>query len=387
MVTMQKLTLYNIGQIKTAEIDFGDLTVLVGPQATGKSIFLQFFKLLIDTGHILSELKKHGLDWKKDKSEFLDIYFGEGMRGLWRNSSQIVVENVPHDLGKLISRQKRDKEEKLFFIPAQRVITLGKGWPRPFTDYSPGDPFVVRQFSDHLRLLMEKGFGDSDKLFPQPRRLKIEIRDLLKNTVFSSFGLEIDKQHGPQKRLILRTEGQKQALPFMVWSAGQREFVPLLLGAYWLSPGAGATRREPIEWVVIEELEMGLHPKAVAAALLLVLDLLARDYRVCLSTHSTHVLDVVWAIQTIQQRGAPSAKLLEIFDAEPTQQMRWMIDRAAKKRAKVFYFDPETEMTKDISNLDPGATSEGEAGWGGLSEFSGRVAEVVAEVVSDGQEQ
>src|SRR6516225_1302054 len=99
---------------------------------------------------------------------------------------------------------------------------------------------------------------------------------------------------------------------------------------------------------------MGLHPKAVAAALLLVLDLLARDYRVCLSTHSTHVLDVVWAIQTIQQRGAPSAKLLEIFDAEPTQQMRWMIDRAAKKRAKVFYFDPETEMTKDISNLDPG---------------------------------
>ncbi|MEK7856028.1 MAG: ATP-binding protein, partial [Acidobacteriota bacterium] len=180
---MRKLTLRHIGQIKNAEIEFGDLTVLVGPQATGKSIFLQFFKLLIDSGHILAELKKHGLDWKKEKSRFLDIYFGEGMHGLWRSHSQILVEDIVDDFDKLISRQRKDKNEKLFFIPAQRVLTLGKGWPRPFTDYSPGDPFVVRQFSDHLRLLMEKGFGESDKLFPRTGRLKTEIRDLLQETV------------------------------------------------------------------------------------------------------------------------------------------------------------------------------------------------------------
>jgi hypothetical protein len=386
LLQMRKLTLKHIGQIKKAEIEFGDLTVLVGPQATGKSIFLQFFKLLIDSGHILAELKKHGLDWKKERSPFLDIYFGEGMRGLWRGQSEILVDDFSHAFNKLIERQKRDKDEKLFFIPAQRVITLGKGWPRPFTDYSPGDPFVVRQFSDHLRVLMEKGFGETDKLFPHTRRLKTEIRDLLQETVFSSFELEIDREHGPQKRLILRTQGQEQALPFMVWSAGQREFVPLLLGLFWLLPGAAATRREPIEWVVIEELEMGLHPKAVSAALLLVLDLLARGYRVCLSTHSTHVLDVVWAMKTIQDQRAPAVKLLDIFDAQPTQQMRSMIERTATKSAKVYYFDPKTKETKGISNLDPGASSEGESGWGGLSEFSGRVAEVVAGVVNDAGE-
>jgi predicted ATP-dependent endonuclease of OLD family len=50
------LQVLNAGQIKDAKIEFGDLTVLVGPQATGKSIFLQLFKLLIDTGAVLAEM-------------------------------------------------------------------------------------------------------------------------------------------------------------------------------------------------------------------------------------------------------------------------------------------------------------------------------------------
>ena len=46
----------------------------------------------------------------------------------------------------------------------------------------------------------------------------------------------------------------------MVWSAGQREFVPLLLGMYWLMPPAKISPAQRLEWVVIEEPEMGLHP-------------------------------------------------------------------------------------------------------------------------------
>ena len=46
------LRIENVGQIKKAEIDFGDLTVFVGPQATGKSIALQLLKLLLDTGQV-----------------------------------------------------------------------------------------------------------------------------------------------------------------------------------------------------------------------------------------------------------------------------------------------------------------------------------------------
>lgn len=43
---MKKLSINNLGPIRNAEVGFGDLTVLVGPQATGKSLFLQILKLV-----------------------------------------------------------------------------------------------------------------------------------------------------------------------------------------------------------------------------------------------------------------------------------------------------------------------------------------------------
>jgi predicted ATPase len=53
---MATLELNNIGQIKKAKVTFGDLTVLVGNQATGKSLFLQMYKLTQDIGFIKNEL-------------------------------------------------------------------------------------------------------------------------------------------------------------------------------------------------------------------------------------------------------------------------------------------------------------------------------------------
>lgn len=42
------LNLRNLGPIREADLTFGDLTVLTGPQASGKSIALQVLKLAID---------------------------------------------------------------------------------------------------------------------------------------------------------------------------------------------------------------------------------------------------------------------------------------------------------------------------------------------------
>jgi DNA repair ATPase RecN len=51
---MTTLRIESLGQIKEAALTFGDLTVLVGPQATGKSIALQLLKLMVDAGQSLS---------------------------------------------------------------------------------------------------------------------------------------------------------------------------------------------------------------------------------------------------------------------------------------------------------------------------------------------
>jgi predicted ATP-dependent endonuclease of OLD family len=47
---MKTLNINYLGQIKEASLSFGDLTVLIGPQATGKSIALQLLKLMLDAG-------------------------------------------------------------------------------------------------------------------------------------------------------------------------------------------------------------------------------------------------------------------------------------------------------------------------------------------------
>ena len=56
---IETINIKNFGPIGNAEIQFADLTILVGPQACGKSILLQMFKLLKDKKHILQTLDKY----------------------------------------------------------------------------------------------------------------------------------------------------------------------------------------------------------------------------------------------------------------------------------------------------------------------------------------
>lgn len=378
---MPTLKIENLGQIRQADIEFGDLTVFVGPQATGKSIALQLLKLMVDAGQVQEEMSRYGLDWSGKLPAFLDAYFGEGMHSIWNgNGSRVHWNGKEVDLQKVARRKRKAKDEDLFFIPAQRVLALRDGWPRPFTDYSAGDPFAVREFSEKLRGLVEKEFS-GESLFPQDRRLKKAFRELLERDVFSKFSLKVDKVRS-QKRLVLGTGKEGDNLPYMVWSAGQREFVPLLLGFYWLMPPTKVSRRGAINWVVLEELEMGLHPRAISVVLLMVFELLARGYRVCLSTHSSQVLDALWALKHLRANRAPPEALLGVFAAPKTQPMLKLAEDVMKKTQKVYYFD-RAGISKDISSLDPDAEGEGAAGWGGLSEFSGRANQEVARAVAN----
>jgi hypothetical protein len=378
---MPRLKVENFGPIKSADVQFGDLTVLVGPQATGKSIFLQLLKLLVDVRQVKYEFRRAGIDWQDKFELFLDVYFGEGMRSLYKPKTQVEFKGVAEDLKSLVAGTKAVKGESMFFIPAQRVLTLREGWPQAFTYYDAGVPFAVREFSEELRLLMTD-LGAAEMLFPVPRRLKQEFRELVQQHIFPGFNLKIDPQRA-QKRLVLSAGGDAHPLPFMVWSAGQREFVPLLLGLYYLLTSAGASRRSGVDWVVIEELEMGLHPKAISVVMLMIFELVTRGYRVCVSTHSPQVLDAVWAIKHLRESGADPKALLNVFDVPKTQTMLDLASDILKKSAKVYYFDREGGTTRDISALDAGAEELGESGWGGLSEFSGRANEEVARAVAN----
>ena len=69
--TAPSLTVNSLGPIRSATMEISDLTVLVGPQATGKSILVQLLKLLVDTAHIKYEFRRAGIDWEDNFELFL----------------------------------------------------------------------------------------------------------------------------------------------------------------------------------------------------------------------------------------------------------------------------------------------------------------------------
>ena len=127
---------------------------------------------------------------------------------------------------------------------------------------------------------------------------------------------------------------------------------------------------------------MGLHPRAIAVVVLMLFELAARGYRVCISTHSPQVLDAIWALRHHKETGAGPHALLDVFDAPATPPMLKLASQVFKRRAKVYYFDRDKATTQDISTLDPSSEQAGEAGWGGLAEFSGRANQAVARAVT-----
>ena len=163
-----RIRVEKFGPIDSADITFGDLTVFVGPQATGKSILLQLLKLLLDQRAIHAEMRRFGLEWGGSRDKFLEIYFGEGMADLSRSKSSLVVGRTSQQFAALAkSRGVASAKESLFYVPAQRVMSLRDGLTRPFSDYRAGDPFVLRAFSEKLHQLLQTDFGSTGKSFFQ----------------------------------------------------------------------------------------------------------------------------------------------------------------------------------------------------------------------------
>ncbi len=375
---MTTLRIRNFAQIADVNLDFGDLTVLVGAQGTGKTLALEWLKAALDGKQVVNALKVAGHDTSKPQV-VIDLVFGAGMGSAWKGRSRVELDQTnikPENLSR-----RGDGTESLFFIPAQRSLLISDGWPQPFQRLTSDLPVVARLYSQNLfdRFSAKQG----DQLFPLERVLKQEYRTLIDEAVYhgGAVGLEQDQSHARRLKL---THGRAQ-LPFMAWTAGQREFTPLLLGLYHLLPSRQVLKQPDIDWVVVEEPEMGLHPQAITVFLLLVLDLLWRGYRVVLSTHSPHLLTGVWMLKRLQEAQAKPRSLCEALGVAPTQAMQDVAAAALKReyRVHLMAFGNSGRVTStDISSLDPGADDDATSGWGGLTSFSSRFGEAVRKAVN-----
>jgi energy-coupling factor transporter ATP-binding protein EcfA2 len=377
-----KLSIRNFAHLKQVDLSFGDLTVLVGPQGAGKSLALQWLKVAMDGRQLVEALKAAG--HPTDNPDILiDLIFGSGMAPAWRTGQSEVLlagrKVSPRTLGRI-----GDGEEQLFFVPAHRSMLISDGWASPFQKLTSDTPAVARMFSQNL---FDRFNGkDAGTLFPVNKRLKKEIREKIDKAVFhgGKVGIEEDRQHARRLRLV---HGSMH-LPFMTWTAGQREFTPLLLGLYHLLPSTNLRKRDGTDWVILEEPEMGLHPQAVTAVMLLVLELLWRGYRVVLSTHSPHVLTMLWMMRRLKEHQARWQLVCEAFDLASDQAMRPVAKAALEKdyRAHLLQFDSRGKVhSVDISSLDPSSDNDDVSGWGGLTAYSSRFGDAVRKAVNEAE--
>lgn len=398
--TMQldKLEVRKIGPIEEATLEFGGLTVFTGPQASGKSIALQLLKLAIDNEHVLRTMVDKGLIWKGGTRQFFDLYLGSGMQSVWNRESSLRWQGEQLSLRALTrpsgpeghGRAARTiTEEQALYIPAQRMLCFRDGATRPFGDYRAGDPYVLREFSQHVHDIVHGELSKgASQLFPKPQRLDEAIRDALATHVFGGWQLSVDTA-GNQRELVLTHKKDPAAdeqypLRFLSWSAGQREFVPLLIGIYELMPAGAGSRRDPLRWAIIEEPESGLHPRAIGATMALVYELIRREYRVVLSTHSTHVLDVVWGLRAMKEHGGGPDDALKLIELPSGRRTRAAGAAVLEAVSRVYYFE-RGSVVADISALDPFSERQEEASWGGLTAFADNAAQVVAGVVQRSQ--
>jgi hypothetical protein len=379
---MNHLRVQSFGPIQNVDVDFGDLTILIGQQASGKSIFLQLLKLLIDKDNIRKVFEQYSFGWGKDANNILDLYFGEGMSPIWTDKTKIQFDENQYSKSFLLPKQGRktgNDEEELFYIPAQRILSIADGRPKNFMEFDASTPYVLRHFSETLRQLLQSGRLKPEAIFPIGNRLKEPVRQSFNQSIFHNGTIFMDDRSG-QKKFRMKVDNMN--VPFMTWSAGQKEFMPLLMGFYWLCPPSKVSRKDSYKYVIIEEPEMGLHPQAIMSIILQIIDLLSRGYKVVLSTHSPVVLEFAWAFNLLQQYGNDSA-LYRVFGM--TKSIKLFDKILSQKIIKTFYFAREGNkvMSKDISSLDAGNEETAIAEWGGLSEFASRVSEIVAEYAAN----
>jgi energy-coupling factor transporter ATP-binding protein EcfA2 len=381
-----RIAVKNFGPIREVNVELGDLTVLIGAQASGKSLFLQMFKLIKDQFAILKSLENYGFVVNNKLENLLNRYLGEGLSSMWSEESEFILNDKAYTRKCFESSPKGNPADKVFYIPAQRILSIADGRPKYFMEFSENDPFVLRKFSDTLRLLIQNGLGDSGVLYPLPNRLKSTIKRMYDKAIFHGGKVVLDEKGG-QRKIAMNVENMH--LPLMTWSAGQKEFMPLLMAFYCLSgPPQNVVNRKEYEYIILEEPEMGLHPLAIQTIILQMIEFIHAGYKVIVSTHSPVLLEFVWAYNYL--KSIPEDKrvgaLCEVFGMQSSKNYNLnFLDDIYEKDIKTYYFSRDTSgkvKAKDISSLDVYSEDVAINEWGGLTQFSSKANEVVSKYMA-----
>lgn len=310
----EQLTIHNFGPIKAADIAVRDLTIFVGPQATGKSLAAQVLYFLRGIEELIRPVvKRHSepfdsvvdtLKWWLGNA--LELYVSPGTLLSWESPGpgevqwKIYWDSQGAHPGDMLARKVQALTETLaglreqIYIPAGRIL---------YSLLSPA--FALRFFSQgqqewpgYLITFYEAVGRATDTLW------RIQSKQSIEHTTFFPLSAESERlrqspflrqrinsitkgeiQYGPSS--IALDIGQKQISP-SAFSAGQMEIWP-----FWAIVEYGLLTGRLLQLggrIYFEEPEAHLHPGAQRSLMEIIAFLVQQGVQVVITTHSPYIL-------------------------------------------------------------------------------------------------
>jgi len=313
----ERLIIHNFGPIQEADVRVRDLTIFVGPQATGKSLAAQALYFLANIGDLLSPNAKKPLEDALSALEWWfgnapSVYAGPGTLLCWDPIGVGPVQGRMHEIrwdyeGPSISEalEQRVQEawqtetwrassEMRVYIPAGRALY---SFLPPYSLFARSLdqlqwPGYIRKFYETLgravRQLWEKQEVALSEISPEKAPfLQQRIDSIIKGQI----------RYGPDA--ILLETNQKRLRPATI-AAGQMEIWPFwaiveagLKSSSTFPPSSPITFSPPFTQVYFEEPESHLHPGAQRSVMEIVAALVQQGVRFLLTTHSPYILYAV----------------------------------------------------------------------------------------------
>ncbi len=164
--------------------------------------------------------------------DFINCYFGGGLYDFSGEEPATLWWSGRRRELKILARPnvgKPNSAENVFYIPAQRIFGLQSGATRNFSSFELDEPYVLKRFADQVHRLLHSEFASMKQIFPIDGRLNQTLIMSIKQNLFPDAKI-VHEVNFLKRKLMLNIKDSEVGIPFLSWSAGQREFMPLLLG-------------------------------------------------------------------------------------------------------------------------------------------------------------
>lgn len=393
----EKISIENFGGLKRLEFDFRSINILIGPQASGKSITVKltyFFKTFfseifksIDNGETKRQLDS------RQKEKFVNYFPREAWpKGSFKiiyqiNNSTITVEkkgtkplnfDYSNDIKRIINKGRqfyKDEQRKLeheprissykitrnarnrynecigkeiseitnyaqYFVPAGRSFfaNIQSGIFSFLSDNRSLDPFLI-EFGSFYESFKRFAFDiETDK-----KRSKDEFDNLIYQIMNGSYLREKDKD------FLIHNDSRKVNLSNA--SSGQQETLPLVLILRTLTNFRFTNGTRGGVTLYIEEPEAHLFPiaqKRMVQLLARTFNTIDSNFQIIITTHSPYILssfnNLIEAGKIIGEQSKQSAKVYKIIPEQEVLKPEELIAYSLIQGEKIVLIDEDTKL-------------------------------------------